>query len=91
MMHAVEVVKGAATAEETVRAGVAFVQKLGKETIRVESDVPGFLLNRINLVSFPERPTFLQCVNRGSIYPQFLHRTDPYDRVGSEFHYTSDT
>jgi len=54
MMQAVEVVKGVATAEETMKAGVEFVQALGKEPIRVESDVAGFLLNRINLVSYVE-------------------------------------
>jgi len=60
MMQAVEVVKGVATAEETMKAGVAFVQALGKEPIRVESDVPGFLLNRINLVSYVEAIRLLE-------------------------------
>jgi len=60
MMQAVEVVKGVATAEETMKAGVAFVRALGKEPIRVESDVPGFLLNRINLVSYVEAIRLLE-------------------------------
>lgn len=54
MMEAVEVVKGVRTSEETMRAGVDFVRSIGKEPIRVESDVPGFLLNRINLVGYIE-------------------------------------
>jgi 3-hydroxybutyryl-CoA dehydrogenase len=54
MMEAVEVVKGVRTSEETMRAGVDFVRNIGKEPIRVESDVPGFLLNRINLVGYVE-------------------------------------
>lgn len=54
MMQAVEVIKGVSTAEETMREAVDFVRKIGKEPIRVESDIPGFLLNRINLVSYVE-------------------------------------
>jgi 3-hydroxybutyryl-CoA dehydrogenase len=54
MMEAVEVIKGVRTSEETMRAGVDFVRSIGKEPIRVESDVPGFLLNRINLVGYLE-------------------------------------
>lgn len=54
MMQAVEVVRGVGTAEETMERGVEFIGRLGKEPIRVESDVPGFLLNRINLVSYVE-------------------------------------
>ena len=54
MMEAVEVIKGVRTSEETMRAGVDFVRSIGKEPIRVESDVPGFLLNRINLVGYVE-------------------------------------
>ncbi len=60
MMQAVEVVKGVTTAEDTLQAGVAFVQKLGKAPIRVEIDVPGFLLNRINLVSYVEAIRLLE-------------------------------
>jgi 3-hydroxybutyryl-CoA dehydrogenase len=54
MMEVVEVIKGIRTSEETMQAGVSFVKSLGKEPIRVESDVPGFLLNRINLVGYVE-------------------------------------
>lgn len=51
MMQAVEVVRGIATSDETVAAGRAFVQQLGKEPILVRRDTPGFLINRINLPS----------------------------------------
>jgi 3-hydroxybutyryl-CoA dehydrogenase len=54
MMEAVEVIKGVKTSEETMRFGVNFIKSIGKEPIRVESDVPGFLLNRINLVGYIE-------------------------------------
>ena len=54
MMEVVEVIKGVKTSEETMQVGVDFIRSIGKEPIRVESDVPGFLLNRINLVGYIE-------------------------------------
>ena len=60
MMEVVEVVKGIRTSEETMEAGVNFVRTIGKEPIRVKSDVPGFLLNRINLVSYVEAIRLLE-------------------------------
>jgi 3-hydroxybutyryl-CoA dehydrogenase len=54
LMQAVEVVKGVSTSQESMQRGVDFVKALGKEPIRVESDMAGFLLNRINLVSYVE-------------------------------------
>jgi len=60
MMEVVEVIKGMRTSEETVQQGVHFVKSIGKEPIRVESDVPGFLLNRINLVGYVEAIRLLE-------------------------------
>jgi 3-hydroxybutyryl-CoA dehydrogenase len=60
MMEVVEVIKGIRTSEETMQAGVESVRKIGKEPIRVESDVPGFLLNRINLVGYVEAIRLLE-------------------------------
>ncbi|MFH0995742.1 MAG: 3-hydroxyacyl-CoA dehydrogenase family protein [Pseudomonadota bacterium] len=54
MMRAVEVVKGICTSEAVMNAAVEFVRRVGKSPVRVESDVPGFILNRINLVSYVE-------------------------------------
>lgn len=54
LLQVVEVIKGISTSEETMRSCLNFIARLGKEPIRVESDVPGFLLNRINLVSYVE-------------------------------------
>jgi len=51
MMEAVEVVRGMATSDETFAAGAAFVEAIGKAPIKVQRDVPGFLINRINLPS----------------------------------------
>jgi 3-hydroxybutyryl-CoA dehydrogenase len=60
MMEAVEIIKGVRTSEETMQAGIDFVRSIGKEPIRVESDVPGFLLNRINLVGYVEAILLLE-------------------------------
>ncbi|MGB9616607.1 MAG: 3-hydroxyacyl-CoA dehydrogenase family protein [Desulfomonilaceae bacterium] len=54
MMHVVEVVSGLGTSEETMAQAMDFVRAIGKEPIRVGRDIPGFLLNRINLVSYVE-------------------------------------
>ncbi len=60
MMEVVEVIKGVRTSEETMKAGVNFVKTIGKQPIRVESDIPGFLLNRINLVGYIEAIRLLE-------------------------------
>ncbi|NWG04251.1 MAG: 3-hydroxyacyl-CoA dehydrogenase family protein, partial [Syntrophaceae bacterium] len=60
MMEVVEVIKGVGTSEETMQKGVHFVRMIGKEPIRVESDVPGFLLNRINLIGYVEAIRLLE-------------------------------
>jgi 3-hydroxybutyryl-CoA dehydrogenase len=54
MMEVVEVIKGINTSEETFEAGLEFVRKIGKQSVRVEMDIPGFLLNRVNLISYVE-------------------------------------
>jgi 3-hydroxybutyryl-CoA dehydrogenase len=51
MMKAVEVVKGLGTSEETFEIADSLCKSLGKETIRVNLDVAGFVLNRINMTS----------------------------------------
>lgn len=60
MMQVVEVTKGVSTSEDTMKTGLELIRQLGKEPIRVESDVPGFLLNRINLVSYVEAIRLLE-------------------------------
>jgi 3-hydroxybutyryl-CoA dehydrogenase len=60
IMPAVEIVRGILTAEATMKTGVEFVSTLGKTPIRVESDMPGFLLNRINLVGYVEAIRLLE-------------------------------
>jgi 3-hydroxybutyryl-CoA dehydrogenase len=51
MMQVVEVIKGIATTNTTVKIGQDFVKKIGKEPIMVNRDVAGFVINRINFPS----------------------------------------
>jgi 3-hydroxybutyryl-CoA dehydrogenase len=48
MMRIVEIVKGLLTSKETMETADSLCKTLGKETIRVNRDVAGFALNRIN-------------------------------------------
>jgi 3-hydroxybutyryl-CoA dehydrogenase len=47
LMGLVEVVKGEKTSPEILDRGVAFVESLGKTPVRVQRDIPGFVMNRI--------------------------------------------
>jgi 3-hydroxybutyryl-CoA dehydrogenase len=47
LMKLVEVVKGEKTSPEIFERGVAFAQSLGKTPVRVQQDIPGFVMNRI--------------------------------------------
>jgi len=62
MMPVAEIIRGIGTTEETILVGIDFVKSIGKEPIRVESDVAGFLLNRIN---FPSTIEAIRLVEQG--------------------------
>ena len=47
VMQLVEVVRGEATSDETMDITVELARKLGKQPVRVEKEMPGFLVNRI--------------------------------------------
>jgi 3-hydroxybutyryl-CoA dehydrogenase len=47
LMGLVEVVKGEKTSTEIFERGVALVESLGKTPVRVQQDIPGFVMNRI--------------------------------------------
>jgi 3-hydroxybutyryl-CoA dehydrogenase len=49
MMAAVEVIRGMFTSDKAFADGEGFVRRLGKEPILVNHDVPGFIINRINM------------------------------------------
>ena len=62
MMKAVEIVKGAGTSENTVETADKLCQSIGKETIRVNVDVAGIVLNRLN---FPSTIEAIKLVESG--------------------------
>ena len=47
LMNLVEVIRGEKTSDETVQVAFDFVLKNGKVPVRVEKDVPGFIVNRV--------------------------------------------
>jgi enoyl-CoA hydratase/3-hydroxyacyl-CoA dehydrogenase len=47
LMRLVEVIRGAKTSDETMQVAFDFVLKNGKVPVRVEKDVPGFIVNRV--------------------------------------------
>ncbi len=62
LMKAVEVVKGYATSQAAVDAAENLCKSLGKETIRVNRDVAGIVLNRLN---FPATIEAIKLVEAG--------------------------
>ena len=62
MMRAVEIVKGLGTSEETVDTADDLCKSIGKETIRVNLDVAGIVLNRLN---FPSTIEAIKLVESG--------------------------
>ena len=62
MMQAVEIVKGLGTSDQTIKTAESLCQSLGKETIRVNIDVAGIVLNRL---SFPSMIEAMKLVESG--------------------------
>jgi 3-hydroxybutyryl-CoA dehydrogenase len=67
LMRLVEVVKGEKTSPEIFEQGVAFVQSLGKTPVRVQRDIPGFVMNRIFSAAFREA---VDLVDQGIVNPE---------------------
>ncbi len=61
-MKAVEIVKGLGTSDETVEIADKLCKSIGKETIRVNIDVAGIVLNRLN---FPSTIEAIKLVESG--------------------------
>ncbi len=47
LMRLVEVIRGYATSDDTIETTTALAQKMGKTTVEVRKDSPGFIVNRI--------------------------------------------
>jgi 3-hydroxybutyryl-CoA dehydrogenase len=54
LMKLVEVVKGAKTSDETIQTVLDVSHKMGKETVLVKKDCPGFIVNRILIPALNE-------------------------------------
>jgi len=54
LMGLVEVVKGQRTSGEVFERGMEFIRALGKHPVRVERDIPGFVMNRVFAAAFRE-------------------------------------
>ena len=67
LMRLVEVVKGEKTSQEIFEQGVTFVQSLGKTPVRVQRDIPGFVMNRIFSAAFREA---VDLVDQGIATPE---------------------
>ncbi len=67
LMRLVEVIRGAKTSDETMQVAFDFVLKNGKVPVRVEKDVPGFIVNRVQAPS----GVLLSCIiNEGIAQPE---------------------
>jgi 3-hydroxybutyryl-CoA dehydrogenase len=60
IMRLVEVIRGYATSDETVAVTAALAQKMGKETVEVKVDSPGFIVNRLMIPHMVEAARMLQ-------------------------------
>jgi 3-hydroxybutyryl-CoA dehydrogenase len=67
LMGVVEVVKGEKTSLEIFEGGVAFVRSLEKTPIRVQRDIPCFVMNRIFSAAFKEA---VDLVAQGVVSPE---------------------
>ena len=67
LMRAVEVVKGEKTSPQVFERGVAFVRSLGKAPVRVQRDIPGFIMNRIFSAALREA---VELVEQGIAAPE---------------------
>lgn len=47
LMKLVEIIRGYSTSDETVQLATELAQKMGKETVEVKVDSPGFIVNRL--------------------------------------------
>ncbi len=54
LMKLVEIVRGVKTSDETVQMVKAFAEKMGKDTVMVKKDTPGFIVNRILIPALNE-------------------------------------
>jgi 3-hydroxybutyryl-CoA dehydrogenase len=66
-MKLVEVIRGFSTSDETVATTTALAQKMGKITVEVKKDSPGFIVNRIMI---PHMIEAIKIVEEGIATPK---------------------
>ncbi len=54
LMKLVEIIRGTKTSDETIQTVTETAKKMGKETVLVKKDVPGFIVNRILIPALNE-------------------------------------
>lgn len=60
VMKLIEVVRGEETSDEAVAEAQAYAREIGKETVVVEKDTPGFVVNRVLMPLFIEAMRILE-------------------------------
>ena len=67
----VEVVPGNETSSETTQAAYGFLERIGKLPVRLNKELPGFLVNRVQIAMFRE---IWDLVERGVASPEDIDR-----------------
>ncbi len=78
LMRLVEVIRAYQTSDETVQITTDLAKKMGKETIEVKKDSPGFVVNRIMI---PHMIEAVKIVEEGIATPEDV---DKADQVGAQ-------
>jgi enoyl-CoA hydratase/3-hydroxyacyl-CoA dehydrogenase len=60
LIRLVEIIRGKRTSNETIEEARKFAESIGMDYVMVEKDVPGFLINRINVRVFVEALRLLE-------------------------------
>jgi len=72
LMQLVEVIRGEKTSDETVNICVDFVKKIGKVSVVVKKDVPGFIVNRVQA---PAGALLMAIIEKGIATPEEVDAT----------------
>ncbi len=72
LMRLVEVIRGEKTSDETMDLLVDFVKSIGKVPVRVEKDVPGFIVNRVQA---PASVLLMAILEKGVATPEEVDAT----------------
>jgi len=71
LMKLVEIIRGAKTSDETINVVVEASKKMGKETVIVKKDSPGFIVNRVIVLALNEA---ISLVHEGIADPEDIDK-----------------